>query len=199
MNSEDVKALLTAFDDLVDIKLLIRKIVPNYELDDSMNEELILLLSNLKKKLQPLFSKYLKQDNALIAEDPKVTIKKALLEVIANNNIILISANSSKKKLKSMGIDPRRLIVSGGPLFIEDYKVVNPNLPEKAIPNLKKKCDRIFNELKHEKWGEDGLVFVHEKENITDKLILNNLESISREIKKEIKTIDVGSWNALSD
>jgi len=199
LNSEEIKALLTAFDDLVDIKLLIRKIVPNYELNDLMNEELILLLSNLKKKLQPLFSKYLKQDNALLAEESKVTFKKALLEVIASNNIILISANSSKKKLKSMGIDPRRLIVSGGPLFIEDYKIVNPNLPEKAIPNLKKKCERIFNELKDEKWAEYGLVFVHEKENITDKLILNNLINISREIKKEIKTINVGSWNALSD
>jgi hypothetical protein len=34
LNSEQVKALLTAIEDLIDIKLLIREIVPNYNLDD---------------------------------------------------------------------------------------------------------------------------------------------------------------------
>ena len=197
MNSEEVKALLAAFDDLVDIKILIRKIVPSYEIDKSLNDELIMLLSNLKQKLQPLFSKYLKQESSLKTEDSKIAIKDTILKAISNNNIVLISANSSKKKLKNLGIDPRRLIVTGGPLFIEDYKVVNPNLPDKALPNLKKKCERVFNELKHEKWVGNELIFVHEKENATDKLILNKLEKISNLIKKEIKTIDVGSWTLL--
>ena len=146
MNSEEVKALLAAFDDLVDIKILIRKIVPSYEIDKSLNDELIMLLSNLKQKLQPLFSKYLKQESSLKTEDSKIAIKDTILKAISNNNIVLISANSSKKKLKNLGIDPRRLIVTGGPLFIEDYKVVNPNLPDKALPNLKKKSERVFNE-----------------------------------------------------
>lgn len=194
MNSEEVKALLAAFDDLVDIKILIRKIVPSYELDNTLNEELISLLKNLNQKLQPLFSKYLKQENALKTEDSKIVIKDTILKAISNDKVVLISSNSSKKKLKSLGIDPRRLIVSGGPLFIEDYKVVNPNLPDKALPNLKKKCERVLNELKHEKWAGNELIFVHEKENATDKLILNKLEKISKLIKKEIKTIDVGSW-----
>ena len=199
MNSEEVKALLAAFDDLVDIKLLIRKIVPNYELDESLNEELISLLSNLNLKLHPLFIKYLKRDSTLETEDTKMVIKKAILNAISDNKVVLISANSSKKKLKNMCIDPRRLVVSGGPLFVEDYKVVNPNLPDKALPNLKKKCERVINELKHKKWAGNELIFLHEKENSTDKLILNKLEKISDVIKKEIKTIDVGSWNALDD
>jgi len=199
MNSEEIRALLAAFDDLVDIKILIRKIVPGYELDNTLNEELTLLLSNLKEKLQPLFSKYVKQEIALITGDSKKAIKNTLLEAISNDNIVLISSNSSKKKLKSLGIDPRRLIVTGGPLFMEDYKVVNPNLPDKALPNLKKKCERVFNELKHEKWGNNELIFLYDKENATDKLILNKLDKISNLIKKEIKSIDVGSWTMLDD
>jgi len=199
MNSEEVKALLAAFDDLVDIKILIRKIVPNYELDRALNEELLFLLNKLNQKLQPLFSKYLKQESAVKAEDFKIAKKSTILGAISNDNVVLISANSSKKKLKSIGIDPRRIIVSGGPLFIEDYKVVNPNIPDKALPNLKKKCERVLNELKHEKWASNELIFVYEKENATDKLILNKLEKISKLINKEIKTVDVGSWAMLDD
>ena len=103
MNSEEVKALLAAFDDLVDIKLLIRKIVPNYELDESLNEELISLLSNLNLKLHPLFIKYLKRDSTLETEDTKMVIKKAILNAISDNKVVLISANSSKKKTEKHG------------------------------------------------------------------------------------------------
>jgi hypothetical protein len=199
MNSEEVKALLAAFDDLVDIKILIRKIVPNYELDSSLNEELLFLLNKLNQKLQPLFSKYLTQESAVKTEASKIGKKKTILEAISGEKVVLISANSSKKKLKSVGVDPRNIIVSGGPLFIEDYKVVNPNLPDKALPNIKKKCERVLNELKHEKWAGTELIFVHEKENATDKLILNKLEHISNLIQKKITTINVGSWDILDD
>ena len=199
MNSEEVKALLAAFDDLVDIKILIRKIVPNYELDSSLNEELLFLLNKLKKKLQPLFSKYLTQDNAVKTEESKISKKTTILEAISNDNIVLISANSSKKKLKNIGVDPRRIIVSGGPLFVEDYKVVNPNLPDKALPSIKKKCERVLNELKHEKWAGSELIFVHEEENATDKLILEKIEQVSNLIQKQINTINVDSWDVLDD
>ena len=199
MNSEEVRALLAAFDDLVDIKILIRKIVPNYELDSSLNEELLFLLNKLNQKLQPLFSKYLKQDSTLKTEDSKIARKNTIIEAISNENVILISANSSKKKLKNIGVDPRRIIVSGGPLFIEDYKVVNPNLPDKALPNIKKKCERILNELRHEKWGGGDVLFVHERENATDRLILDKIEQISNLIQKNIKSINVGSWDTLDD
>jgi hypothetical protein len=199
MNSEEVKALLAAFDDLVDIKILIRKIAPKYELDSLLNEELLFLLNKLKLKLQPLFSKYLTQENPVKTEDFKIARKNTILEAISNDNIVLISANSSKKKLKSMGVDPRRIIVSGGPLFVEDYKVVNPNLPDKALPSIKKKCERILDELKHEKWAGSELIFVHEEENATDKLILEKLEQVSKLIQKKINTINVGSWDMLND
>ena len=199
MNSEEVKALLAAFDDLVDIKILIRKVVPNYDLDSSLNEDLLFLLNKLKEKLQPLFSKYLTHENDVKTEDSKIAKKSAILDALSRHNIVLISANSSKKKLKSMGVDPRRIIVSGGPLFLEDYKVVNPNLPDKALLSIKKKCERVLNELKHEKWAGRELIFIHEEENATDKLILEKLEQLSNLIQKKINAINVGSWDVLDD
>ena len=92
-----------------------------------------------------------------------------------------------------------RIIVTGGPLFIEDYKVVNPDLPDKALPNIKKKCERVINELKHQKWADKKVIFLYEKDNITDKLILNKRETVSKLIEKEIKAIDIGSWNEFED
>ena len=57
-----MKELLSAIDDLIDIKVLIRQVAPNYELDENNRKKFILLLESLQKKLQPLFMKYLKHE-----------------------------------------------------------------------------------------------------------------------------------------
>lgn len=190
---EEVKALLTAIDDLIEIKLLIRKSVPNYNLNESSNNQFISLLKSLQKKLVPIFSKYLKDDIST------KEIKKSILELMNAGKIALISANSSKKKLKSIGVDPRSLIVSGGPLFFEDYKIINPNLPVKALQGIKKKCDRLINQIKSKNWREKDLIFIYEKENPTDKLILNRTEEISNLIGKKVITFKIKSWKYLDD
>ena len=96
-----------------------------------------------------------------------------------------------------MGINPQYLIVSGGPLFIEDYKEINPSIPNNAIPGIEKKCERLLNQLKNEKWDNKELFFIYETNNATDKLILNRLEEISKLIGKQIKTIEINSWKDL--
>jgi len=113
------------------------------------------------------------------------------------NNIALISANSYKKKLKNIGINPQNLIVTGGPLFLDDYKTINPNLPENTLHNLKKKIERIIFQLKSEDWTNKELFFIFDPQNITDKLILAKLEDLSFLIGKNIKTIEIKSWKDL--
>ena len=198
LNSEEVKALLAAIDDLIDIKLLIRKIVPNYNLDEPIYKTFISKIETLHPKLRPIFSDYLNIENTTHKKSSE-DLKKAILNIVKDNMIVLISANSSKKKLINIGIDPRNLVVSGGPLFLEDYKIVNPNLSDQALVNIKKKCERLINQLENEDWSKKDSIFLYEKENPTDLLILNKIDRISNIIGKKMKTFELNSWKDLEN
>ena len=191
---EDVKAVLTAIEDLIEIKLLIRSIVPTYTLDVNLKEKFISLLKSLQNKLQPLFSEYLTKEILIKTNNSAEQIKNEILKLLTSDNIALISANSSKKKLKSLGVDSRRLIVTGGPIFVNDYKTINPDLPDKALSGIKTKCERLINQIKSENWETKDLVFIYEKENPTDKLILNRIEEISNIIQKKVILLELNSW-----
>jgi hypothetical protein len=124
-------------------------------------------------------------------------LKSMILEMINDRQIALITANSLKKKLKNIGVDPRNLIVSGGPLFLEDYQIVNPNLSDEALESIKKKCERLLEQIKNEDWERKNLIFIYEKNNPTDLLILDKLEKISKLIGKEVQIFEIESWNIL--
>ena len=84
-------------------------------------------------------------------------------------------------------------------MFVEDYKIINPNLSENAFENIKKKCKRLVNQLQNIDWSRNNLVFIYEKENPTDKLTFNKQERISTIIGKELKTFELNSWKDLED
>lgn len=198
LSTEEVNSLLNALNPLIELKLLFRKSTPKYQLSDKMCEEFLTSLKNLKDLLNPVFSKYLakkylKQETESIEEK----IKK-ITSLSETRDQVLVSSNSAKKILKALGIDPRDIIVSGGPLFFEDFKLVNPNIPDKALPSIKKKCERILEELKSIDWKNKELYFIYEKEDIGDSLILDKMNRVEDLINKEVKTIALSSWDDLS-
>ena len=197
MDEMDVNSLLSSIDDLIDLKILIRRSVPRYELDEESHNKFILKLKSLQDKLTPIFSKYLKQDFTVKSKKDDKNLIELILNLNKKKNIFLVSANSGKKKLKTIGIDPRNIIVTGGPLLSEDYKIINPQLTENALSNIKKKCDTLKNEIEKRNWKESGLVFIYEDKNITDKLILEKINIISDIIGKNLETVVINLWRDL--
>ncbi|TFG07398.1 MAG: DUF2100 domain-containing protein [Promethearchaeota archaeon] len=196
LNSKEVNSLLAAIDDLIDIKVLIRKIVPTYKLDNSNYKTFHAKLASLYEKLQPIFSTYIKNETS-VSKKTGHELKQLLSGLRNDNKHILISANSAKKKLKNLGFNPHNLIVSGGPIFFEDYKIINPNLSKNALEGIKKKCDRLLELLNNQNWQINDLILLYEKDNPTDSLILERLREIEKIIGKEIPTIELNSWNDL--
>jgi hypothetical protein len=197
IKSEEVKSILAAIDDLIEIKILIRKITPDYNLNDTLNKFFIEKLVDLHKNLQPLFSKYLKEEFILKTKKSINQLKEDIQDIIKNGNFALVSANSSKKKLKTIGFDPRLLIVTGGPLFSEDYNKINQNISDNAIISIKKKCERILTQIETINWNHKDLVFIYDSNNATDKLILKRIDALSKLIGKKVKTLEITSWNVL--
>ena len=97
-------------------------------------------------------------------------------------------------KLKNLGIDPRLLIITGGPLSAEDYKVINPNITEDVIKGARSKLERIFAQLKSDNWTDKDLVFIYEPNNPTDKLILKRLDAVEKLIGKPVKRFEISDW-----
>lgn len=111
----------------------------------------------------------------------------------------MVSANSSKKILIKRGMDPRQIIVTGGPLFFEDYKIINPDIPEQALKGIQKKCDRILNELSSQDWKTHDLLFIYESDNKSDKLIIDKLDRLKDIVQTEIKLFEIPDWNELRE
>ena len=199
IKSEEVKSILAAIDDLIEIKILIRKITPDYNLNDTLNKFFIEKLVDLHKNLQPLFSKYLKEEFILKTKKSINQLKEDIQDIIKSGNFGLVSANSSKKKLKTIGFDPRLLIVTGGPLFFEDYKRINQNISDNAIISIKKKCERILTQIETINWNHKDLIFIYDSNNTTDKLILKRIDALSKLIGKKVKTLEITSWNVLDN
>jgi hypothetical protein len=195
INSEEVKALLAAFNDLIEIKVLIREVTPNYNLNDELNNELIQLLEALRLKLQPIFSKYLNSRHFKHNDiNQKVIDKRYLIELIKKKKFIIVSASNSKKKLKNIGIDPRSIVVTGGPLFVENYKKVNPNLTDNALLGIKKKSEHLVNQIKKLAQSAKDLIFLYEKDNLTDQIILKELDFLEDTYDIKITNYNVKSW-----
>ena len=196
MDPKQVKFLLEALNDLIQIKTLIRKIVPTYEFTEAQEGEFKETLKQLYNKLDPLFTKYLNVSSEI---QGKKDYKTALIEKYDKNKIILVSANSSKKVLKKMGIDPRQIIVTGGPLFFYDFKVINPDISEQALKGIRKKCERILDELKAKDWKVNDLLFVYEGDNKADDLIIDKMERLEKIIQSDIELFEIPTWDELKD
>ncbi|MFW9937655.1 MAG: DUF2100 domain-containing protein [Candidatus Thorarchaeota archaeon] len=191
LDSKDVKSLLAAIDDLLEIKILIREVVPNYELDEQLLEKYLFILGSLQSKLVPLFLKYLVQNSTTTKKKSKQELINKIKEFVGNLNIILVSSNSNKKKLKELGIDPRNIIVSGGPILIKNYLKINPNISNKILPSIKKKSENLILKLKNLSSEDTDIVFLYDHENKTDKIILEELLEISGLIGKKITSYDI--------
>ncbi|MEJ2248397.1 MAG: DUF2100 domain-containing protein [Candidatus Lokiarchaeota archaeon] len=197
LNPEEVETLLKAMDNLVDIRAIIRKVTPDYEFTGDLENKFKSNLEVLYNNLEPIFLKYLDIKKPFMAPNQVIGIKGKIIHIISQGNMLLISSNSSKKILKSLGLDPRKFFITGGPLFYEDYKVVNPNLPEKALAGIKRKCEKLEEDLQKENWSNKDLYFVYVKDNVTDNLILKKLDKISGLINKKVKSIQIDSWEDL--
>jgi len=180
-------------NDLLEIKVLIRKTAPKHELNEKLYTDFVSKLNSLKNNLEPIFSHYLKED---ITSKQSNELKQELINLL-RVNYALVSSNSAKKRLKAIGVDPRHLIVSGGPIKSEDYKIINPTLTNKALENIKRKCDTLLTQIKEESWNSKDLIFIYEKKNPTDKLILNQEEALSKLIGKKLRIIELDDWKDL--
>ncbi len=197
MNREEVTRILRVIDKLLGIKNILRKITPTYKLEGQNEIELIELLEEIKKDLDPLFQKYISIEKKSENEKKTREFKKLINRLNNKSNQILVSSKSTGNLLKNMGFKPSNIIVSGGPLNIKDYKELNPSLGDRALDSIKKKIQTLITKIQNIDWNSRDLIFIFEKTNKSDQLILKRLNFISEITNKEVRAIPIDSWKEL--
>ncbi|TFG15838.1 MAG: DUF2100 domain-containing protein [Promethearchaeota archaeon] len=196
INSQEVKAILESIDILLEIKCLIRSIVPGSELNETQMKLFNSSLNSLKSLLEPLFSKFLQTEVIEKIKNEKFTELKKLME---KEGYILISASHSKKILKNLGFNPLKIIVSGGPLIIEDYLKINPNLSKKTLLGIERKTKNLMDKLKKIAREGSNIIFIYMTQNETDQIILEELNEIQKIIGKVISLFEISNWKIFED
>ncbi|TFG11843.1 MAG: DUF2100 domain-containing protein [Promethearchaeota archaeon] len=191
INSQEVQAILESIDILLEIKCLIRSIVPGSELNETQMKLFKSSLNSLKSLLEPLFSKFLQTEVIEKMKNEKFIELKKLME---KEGYILISASHSKKILKNVGFNPLKIIVSGGPLIIEDYLEINPNLSKKTLLGIERKTKNLMDKLKKIAREGSNITFIYMAQNETDQVILEELTEIQNIIGKDISLFKISNW-----
>lgn len=69
------------------------------------------------------------------------------IDKLSREFIFLTPKANFKKSLTRWGVDPQRIVVAGVPLQIEDMRILNPKIPEKALEPIKVKIEHVKNDL----------------------------------------------------
>jgi hypothetical protein len=109
--------------------------------------------------------------------------------------IFLTPKANFKKSLTRWGVDPQRIVVAGVPLQIEDMRILNPKIPEKALEPIKVKIEHVKNDLdrKIQSFNPKKVLVVIEKDKAGE-ILAERAEKLfnSSKIEKEsIKDMEI--------
>ncbi len=104
--------------------------------------------------------------------------------------IFLTPKANFKKSLTRLGVDPQRIVVAGVPLQIEDMRILNPKIPEKALEPIKVKIEHVKNDLdrKIQSFNPKKVLIVIEKDN-AGKILAERAEELFNSSKIENESI----------
>jgi len=214
----DNQNLLELLELLLEIKIIMRKYTPNFKIPVYDSQIIIENLSKAAKLFIPLISKIGLIDSKTPIEIKSTSKNFKIMDVIGKindfkeditisnsyqlfnnikNNVVLVSTNSEKKKLKSIGIPTQDIKVIGGPIDLNDYKKIGKKIPDNVLENIKKKNEDLVNDLKEIVLHNKTIVFIYSDDEITDNLNRSKINEIEGKIGKNIKIIRIKSWNYL--
>jgi hypothetical protein len=212
-----VEHLYNALEELVMIKSILRNYAPDYLIEsDQEKNEIIKTLKKTAKYLLPLYEELgLCQESTpeLPDLDSKKNLNKSnysnnqnssqiidsnvkLLEII-QQDYIFVSSNTIKKKLKLLGIDSNKIIVAGGPINLDDLKIINPNIPTAVLQGYQKKIDGVYEELKNAFRSGKKIYFAVGVQEDSDKILINRVTEIEQKVQGKLNILYIKNWEKL--
>jgi hypothetical protein len=212
------ESIVQSIEDLMEIRAIARRYAPDFAINNPQDERTMQkLLKRVGKHLIPLFEEQglcgqaasiippMSLDNTTQVQNqqlngsfPSAVIESGLelMEKIGDA-YIFVGSNSVKKKLKGLGIEPIKIIATGGPVTIEDLKKVNPNIPEAGLQGYLKKLENVYKELQAAVASKKPIFFAQGLGEETDQMIADRLSMIEKKISGSFLRLIVRSWDKI--
>jgi len=113
-----------------------------------------------------------------------------------SESVIVVIRGDERKAVRDV-LPEATVVQIGGPLIPEDYREVNPNIPDPVPEGIVKRAERARRELKEalEKRGATTLIFLREPEDEVADVVEKELRNMKEELGVEIKVLEVDFEN----
>lgn len=194
MSSSDSSRISEIINLLIDIKSAYRQTTPHLPLDERSFQKIKTILIKLNGLLANLNENFgiKPQSEAIIQLD----VKKAL-----GTKLFVVNSPKNRKKLIDLGLNADQIVATGGPIFENDIKLINPNIPENAYQTIQIKIQKFWKTIQTRIKEEDfnKVVLLIEEENVADKILLKRKDDLRSRLSLPIQYITISSFEQIDD
>ncbi len=168
---DDVIRINSAVDALISVLSEVRAFVPRYDFDSITEENIRNFLKNVQDALRVVMEKFGLEQQRI---EKRVEAKTIYL-----TGILFVAVSSdTRKRLLELGVDPKFVVVTGGPLNASDVKSLNPNISDKALETVKRKVDGVWRDIKRKAPEVKRILVLVERGNKGDLMISERADEI---------------------
>jgi len=187
--SDDIVRIRGALDALISILCVVRAFAPNYNFDSAAEENIRGLLKNVRDILDLTMDKF---GLGKLGEAKETEVK-----AIDFSGVLFITVSSStKRRLLDLGVDPRFVVVTGGPLDVGDVKILNPSISDEALETVRRKVEGVWRDIERKASEAKKILILAEAGNRGDLMVSERAGEIER--RTGLKTL-VKTFSSLKD
>ena len=170
---EDVDRISSAVDALISILSEVRAFAPRYNFDSITEENIKNLLKNVQDTLQVIMEKFGLEQQQI---EERIEVKTIDLTGI----LFVVVSSNTRKRLLELGVDPRFVVVTGGPLNAIDVKSLNPSISDEALETVRRKVEGVWRDIERKAPEVKRILVLAEKGNKGDLMVSERADEIQR-------------------
>ncbi|MHA1645020.1 MAG: DUF2100 domain-containing protein [Candidatus Freyarchaeota archaeon] len=180
---EDIEGIRKAVDALITILCEIRSFAPGYELDSAAEERIRSLLRAVREALGGTMEKFGLQR---LEEGGKSEVGRVDLSGI----LFVVVSSSARKRLLDLGVEPRFVVVTGGPLNAVDVKALNPGISDEALEMVGRKVESVWREIESRAAEAERILVLVEEGSEGGMMVSERADEIQRRtgVQTSVKT-----------
>ncbi len=180
---EDIEGIRKAVDALITILCEIRSFAPGYDLDSAAEERIRSLLRAVREALGGTMEKFGLQR---LEEGGKSEVGRVDLSGI----LFVVVSSSARKRLLDLGVEPRFVVVTGGPLNAVDVKALNPGISDEALEMVGRKVESVWREIESRAAEAERIVVLVEEGSEGGVMVSERADEIQRRtgVQTSVKT-----------
>lgn len=184
---DDIVRINSALDALIAILCRVRAFAPRYNFDSATEEEIKKYFKTVYDALNLSINRTVEEPQGKIIEVRTVDFKDILFITVSS---------STRRKLLELGIDPRFVVVTGGPLDVADFKSLNPNMSDVALDTVRRKVETVWRDIERRTPEAKKILVLAEKGNKGDLMVAEKADEIRK--RTGLKTF-VKTFSSLKD